>query len=143
MRAWLYDRLTTDVTLQGLVGVGVSRPTGQWLFPRESLTSANIPFPYVAYGLGNDTNEELAEASDHVAHRQFLQIWVFDEGADYLKIDAVLDRVKVLLHNAQSPPDMVTRVGWLERSQDFAQQTLNAIFRYDRYQAIISKGSAP
>lgn len=134
----MYDLLTNDVPLKTLVG---ATRTDQWLFPRESLVSANVITPYLAYGLGNNTNEDLAEDDDHIANRQFLQIWAFDAGADYNLIDDVLDRVKVLLHNAQSPPDLVTRVGWLERSQDFYQQTLEAVFRYDRYQAIISKGS--
>jgi hypothetical protein len=139
MRAWLYDTLVNSVELRTMMGYAEEEMRAQ-VMPRHSHDTINIKKPFIIYGLGNNTNEDLAEADDHEAHRQFLQIWVHDEGGDFSLIDDILEELKKLLIGASSAPDKVTMVRWLENSQEFNNETYNTIFRYARFQAIISKG---
>lgn len=139
MRAWLYDHLTLDPIIQGFLG-GTLLSAQSRIFPRESMLSVNAEKPYLVYGLGNDSNEDLSEDPGHEAHRQFFQIWIHDEGGSYDVIDDMIPVIKASLQNASDPASNVTTVRWLETSQEFSNETLNTIFRYIRFQAIISKG---
>lgn len=138
MRAWLYDTLTSDVELQALMGgpVGIL----ERVVPRQSQMTSNIEKPYLIYGLGTNTNEDLAEDGDHEAHRQFFQVWIHDEGGDYGLIDDIVELVKRALVNKTSPAHRVSMVRWLETSSEFYNETYDTLFRYVRFQAIISKG---
>lgn len=142
MRAWLYDTLRTDTDLQLELGITEAELSTR-IVPRESQSTFNLPKPFFVYGLGNNTNEDLAEDQDHEAHRQFFQIWIHDEGGDYGLIDNCITIIKRRLHLASHPPSKVTTVRWLETSGEFANETYNTIFRYLRFQAIISKGESP
>lgn len=146
MRIWLYDLLVSDVPLRTLLGVEATDQTTMMrrIKPRQSETSipTNADIPFLVIGLGNETNEGLGEANDHVAERQFFSIWVHDRGGDYTKIDQIIARVKAILREASSPAYMVTMVNYLETSQEFENQTYNTLFRYIRFQAILSKGAA-
>jgi len=141
MRAWLYDLLVGSAELQVAMGYSADRMSAQ-VMPRRSQETFNILKPFIVYGLGNNTNEDLAEDTDHEAHRQFFQIWIHDDGGDFGRIDDIIEVVKRLLTNASSPVDHVTQVRWLETSQEFNNETYNTLFRYVRFQAIISKGKA-
>lgn len=133
MRVWLYDTLIAAPTVEELVEDRV--------FPRESFDSSVVKKPFLVYGLGNDTNEHLSDEDDHEAHRQFFQIWIHDEGGDYSVIDDGVQAVKDLMKGASSKEFSITTVRWLETSQEFSDQTMNTIFRYIRFQAIISRGA--
>ena len=111
--------------------------------PRESQDTINLPKPFLVYGLGNSTNEDLAEDGDHEAYRQFFQVWVHDEGGSFDLIDDTIEVVKRRLHLASHAPSKVTLVRWLENSAEFSNETYNTVFRYMRFQAIISKGVTP
>lgn len=137
MRTWLYQTLIGSDALK--TWAGVDSLTGQ-VVPRFSQTTINLPKPFLVYGLGNDTNESLSEDADHLAHRQFFQIWVHDEGGDYDRIDRGLGIVKTLLVNQSDRASNLTTINWLETSQEFNSEQYNTIFRYLRFQAIISKG---
>jgi len=139
VRVWLYDTLHNAPALQGyynnlpLVNLDV--------FPRESLHDTVQRKPFIVYGLGNDTNEQLSEDKNHKAHRQFFQVWIHDDGGDYTRIDDLVEIVVNLLQGQAAPSYDITNVHWLETSQEFSDQTFNTLFRYIRFQAIISKGA--
>ena len=138
MRTWLYDTLVGSFELRTLFEYNTDDWPSQ-VMPRES--QSVIPHkPFIIYGLGNNTNEDLSEDPGHEAHRQFFQIWLHDEGGDYQRIDDALVIVKALLINKFHVPSKLTTVRWLENSQEFSNETYNSIFRYARFQAIISKG---
>lgn len=139
MRAFLYDLLTTDAELQSLFGWTLEEAQDR-VIPRQSEESINIPAPYIVYGLGNNTNEALAEDTDHTAHRQFFQVWIYDEGGDYGLIDDAIPVVKRILVNAHDTVSKVTTILWLETSAEFYNETYNKLFRYIRFQAIVSEG---
>lgn len=139
MRTWLYDTLTSDPSLQSYLGGSLVTARTR-VVPRESRTTISLPKPFLIYGLGNETNEDLSEDPQHSASRQFFQVWVHDEGASYIKIDEMVEAVKETLKVVSSYSSEVISTRWLETSQEFANQTYNTIYRYARFQAILGKG---
>lgn len=143
MRAWLYDRLTTDPDLQGELGGADAALTR--IMPRRSQTTINVDRPFLIYGLGNETNEQLADstADDAEAARQFFQVWVHDEGESFVLIDDLVEMVKRRLIGANAPAFDIVTIAWLETSQEFNNETYGTNFRYIRFQAILAKGKTP
>lgn len=144
MRTWLYDRLTTDASLQADLGgvVGIR----DRVMPRRSQTFVPLEKPFMIYGLGNSTDEELSDSTsrDKRAERQFFQVWVHDVDGTYLAIDNIIPKVIARLHGASHPPSRVLTTRYLETSQEFGNETYGTIFRYIRFQAIITQeGNTP
>jgi hypothetical protein len=144
MRAFLFDLLTTDQELWPLIGVGTLEQAQEQIMPRQSQENILARRPFLVYGLGNATNEQLADddAGDHEAERQFFQVWIHDEGGSYNLIEDIIPVVKRRLIGASHPPSKLVTIRYLETSGEFSNQTYNTIFRYIRFQAIIAKGAA-
>lgn len=140
MRAWLFDIISTNADIMAKLNY-TAPEARERVMPRRSQSNINIVKPFIVYGLGNATNEDLAEAQDHTAYRQFLQIWIHDEGGSYIQIDEIIEILKKILIGQHSATSNVTTIRWLETSQEFSNETDNTIFRYVRFQAIISKGA--
>ena len=143
MRTWLYDRLTTDDQLTQILG-GVEEVKDR-VMPRRSRQVIPSQSPFIIYGLGNDTNEELGDstANDVDTHRQFFQVWIHDEDSgSYSLIDDIIPVVKRLLVGASSPENNIMTIAWLENSQEFNNETYNTLFRYMRFQAILGRTGA-
>lgn len=140
MRAFLYDLLTTDEDLQSELG-GAGDILNRVL-PRRSRDNIEGPRPFLIFGLGNSTAEDLADstANDATAERQFFQVWVHDDSKSYLRIDRMVDMVKKRL-TGQSDGKSILTIRYLETSQEFNNETYNTIFRYIRFQAIIAEGT--
>jgi len=134
--------LASYPALWPLFGVADANEMLNRIVPRYSQTTINLPKPFLIYGLGNATNEDLAEDTDHVAFRQFFEVWVHDEGGDFDLIDDIVFEVKKALTGENDPSSMLTNVRWLETSGEFHNDTYNTNFRYIRFQGIISKGAA-
>jgi hypothetical protein len=140
IRVWVYDTLKGSTPLRTLLGYTALEMATQ-VMPRES--QQVVPKkPFIIYGLGNNTNEGLSEDPGHKADRQFFQIWIHDEGGDFARIDSGVEIIKTLFQNAFHVPSMVSHTNWLETSQEFSNETYGSIFRYIRFQAIVSKGVA-
>lgn len=135
MRTWLHQTLKNDPDIQTWLGGNLE---GR-VFPRFTKFTSVIPKPFIIHGLGN-RSDMLPSEDEGFGERQYLQVWLHDEGADYTKIDEGLDIVKAALVNGSDKASNLTTVQWLETSQEFNNETYNTIFRYLRFQAIISKG---
>jgi hypothetical protein len=147
MRAWLYDWIVSDPALASKLGVDLDDLPSH-VTPRraqENVTYEDLPRPFLIYGLGNATAEQLSDstANDAQAERQFFQVWVHDEGGDFNLIDEIVAIVIKRLRGAKSVPDFVYTVEYLETSQEFNNQTYGTNFRYIRFQAIKAKVGAP
>lgn len=140
MRALLYDLLTTDTDLQQELG-GADAIKAR-VMPRRSQGNINIEKPFIIFGLGNATNEQLSDSTsdDEEAYRQFFQIWVHDEGESFVRIDDLIQIIKRRLIGVTSPAHHVVTIFWLETSQEFNNETYNTNFRYIRFQAVIAQG---
>lgn len=135
MRTWLHQRLISSAEVQTWLG---GDPAGR-VFPRFTQSTIPGPRPFIIHGLGN-SSDMLSSEDEGFGRRQYFQVWLHDEGADYTRIDEGLDIVTALLVNQSDPASNLTTVQWLETSQEFNNETYNTIFRYLRFQAIISKG---
>lgn len=140
MRAWLFDLLTTHPPLQAKLG-GTLATAKDRVMPRRSEETINVAKPFLMYGLGNSTSEELSDstangAQDKDAERQFFQIWVHDDGGYYNQIDEMVGIIIPLVKGASSKADRIITVRYLETSAEFSNETYNTNFRYIRFQAI-------
>jgi len=88
--------------------------------------------------MGNDTDMRLAEY-DVAPHTQFFQVYVHDEPADYDRID---DMVKLVIaafkYVESSAVNRIITTRYLETSRDLDDAILNTIFRYIRFQFVMS-----
>lgn len=130
MRTWLNNTLKNDTQLTTMLTGGVHQG--------ESMTSANVVKPFLVYTIGNATDEQLSEEPEG-PERQFFQIYIHDEGADYQQIDDIIARVKTLLRNARDPESGIITVIYLETSRDLDDGTMGTILRYIRFVAIKEK----
>lgn len=141
MRTWLNQRILADGPLVALLELKPSEVAEDRVFSAGSLTSVSTPKPFIVHLMGNSTDAGLAE-EDADAQRQFWQIWVHDEPADYTRIDAIHERLKIIFKNAADPASWVQTTFHLERSRDFDDQVLGTIFKYARFQSILTKVGA-
>lgn len=150
MRTWLYDTLTSSTELQSdLGGVEAIKSRviprrSQQVMPQAEEPSEDVT-PYLAFGLGNSTSENLADSTaqdlnDKDADRQFFEVWVYDDGGSYLKIDSLVAKIIKLLNGAASPENQVLTVIYLETSSEFSNETYGMNFRYIRFQAVKVRG---
>lgn len=132
-RTWLFSTLTTTPAITNYVGTRV--------FPKKSMKSSVEAHPFIVFKLGVNANEDLSETNQ--SNRQYFQIFVHDhadgETGDYLKIDDILKAIKETLVNAASASDELISIIYLETSQDFEDETLNTVYKYMRFQAILGK----
>lgn len=141
MRAFLYNKLTLDPGLQAELGGAQGILTR--VVPRRSQDDIMVPRPFLVFGLGTESDENLVDstANDGEASRQFFQVWVHDEGGSYAKVDDLVKLVKDCLIGASDPASNVLTIRFLETSQEFSNETYNTNFRYIRFQAIIGKAT--
>jgi hypothetical protein len=117
-----------------------SRPA--WSLENLS-TPSTCPGPFLIYGLGNSTAENLVDSTDDSARdpeRQFSQVWAHDESGDYGLVDDMVAEIKRALSGASSPEHGVLTTRYLETSQEFGSEQYKTIFRYVRFQHIIAQG---
>jgi hypothetical protein len=138
MRAFLYDELIGCDELwpffDGEEGIKLDR-----VVPRNSQLTINLKKPFIIFGLGHFSEEDLSEDPDFEQGRQFIQIWVHDEGPTYALVDQIIPVIKKLFRGKGDKATGIIQIRFLEVSQEFKNETYNTVFRYIRFQAIISK----
>ena len=129
-RIWLRNTLGSSSPLVDFVPV-------ERMLQGESVLSAQIVKPFLVYRFGNKTPEDLAEDMPDVA-RQFLSIYLHDVPADYSRIDQMEMAVIHSLNLASSRNESVVTTRYLETSRDLDDQALGTIYRYVRFQLIMT-----
>lgn len=107
------------------------------IFQGESATTSLMPRPFIFYTIGVRSSENLSEERD--AARQFFQIYVHDDPADYVRIDTIISILRRGLKNQGDPASGWMTTRYLESSTDLDDQTLGTIMRYIRFQAIMEE----
>lgn len=133
LRTWATSVLKTDT---GLLAAFDGR-----VFAGQSLMTAQITKPYLVVKLMNDLAEFPDDDPDVVArpHRQFFMIYVHGERPSYADLDNYCDLVKRAFQlNSGSVADRITRTLFLEQSADFDDVSLDTVFRYLRFQAVMT-----
>ena len=129
-RQFIHETLKNDPTLQTLVTERV--------YQGESLTSSQQVKPFLVWRLGNDTAEGLAEVDAH-PHRQFFQVYAHDEPADYSQVDTMCEAVIGAFRAVSgSGVEHIYTTVYLETSRDLDDAVLETIFRYVRFQLVMS-----
>lgn len=134
MRALIYDTLVGSTALAQEIPNLASR-----VLPRKSQGTIEGTRPFIVYGLGNATEENLTDetADEGWAERQFFQIWVHDETRSFVKIDRIVSEIKKLFNGLAPGVGEVLVIRYLETSQEFGNETYNTNFRYIRFQAVM------
>jgi hypothetical protein len=129
-RTWLINVLGASAPLLDFIPF-------ERMLQGESVLSADITKPFLVYRFGNKTSEDLAEDMPDVA-RQFLSIYLHDAPADYSRIDEMEMAVIHGLNLASSEEESVVTTRYLETSRDLDDQALGTIYRYVRFQLIMT-----
>lgn len=129
MRQFIYDTLRLDSAVSAVVG--------NRIYQGESMDMAELVRPFLVYRLGNETNELFSEDAQ-MPHREFFQVYVHDNPADYMRIDDLCKLVRTSLVGGPYPDYKILRVNYLETSRDLDDSTMRTILRYIRFQAVLS-----
>lgn len=130
MRAWLHQQLTD-------IAATITEGGPSNIYQNESMLTAVEVKPFWVYSIGNMTSELLSEDMD--PGRQFFQIYVHDEGADYSRIDDHVEIIKAGLRNKNDKDARIINVIFLETSRDLDDQSMGTLMRYIRFQAIVER----
>lgn len=135
MRAWLHQYLIADETLMALVKGGIQ--------PSQHPNSVHVPQqrPFLIHRFSTERSE-LRDGGVSVAQSSFVTISAHDTPGDYMRIDAVLERVKTLMESAQSTTDptdlayLLVRCEWDGGTEDLYDPDKETIFRQSRFRII-------
>jgi hypothetical protein len=134
MRAWLHSVIETDPVLAEPEAAGGLGVEGE-VFAGHSLLDTPDHKPFVVHQMGNNTSERMSD--EYSPQRQFVTIYVHDEGRSYIRIDRIIARLKVILDNAPgSAADGVMTAHYLETSQDLEDDQMGTIVKFIRFQLI-------
>lgn len=117
---------------------GVSALAGTRVFQGESMITAQVEKPFLVFRIGNETSFDLS-GEDVTPRRVFFQIYVHDSGPDYQRVDDLGKAVKTAFRvNRKSVANSIMDTIYLETSRDLDDPSLETIFRYFRFQLILS-----
>lgn len=138
MRIWLHQRLVGDAALRDILFAGddpLPDDAEASVYASHSLEGVPERKPFVVHDMGNATSERLSDVYSPV--RQFVTIYVHDEGYDYIRIDQVIAALRALLDNSPSAPGFgVITCHYLETSRDLEDDQMGTIVKYVRFQII-------
>lgn len=122
-RIWVYTKLTTDTPLAALINTQVYQST--------SLVVAPSQRPFVLYRQTSDVQSFRGDDGDRVRQSGFM-IFAHDIPGDYLRIDTIMDRFKILFGDTSDSAQGIVRSTWLEDSEDLRDDDMGTITRFAR-----------
>lgn len=138
MRTWLHQRLVTSDALRDLLFADADAMPANAedsIYGSHSIENVPTKKPFIVHNMGNDTSASLGEGSR--AHRQYIIIYVHDEGNDYTRIDDIISELINLLDDAPGSAEFgVLTAHYLETSQDLEDDQMGTIVKYARFQII-------
>lgn len=123
-RATLRDLLALDTEMQTMVS-----PDGWYAFGAPD-TPPERPFVVMKWGETEPGLGVIVPGSARVA------LWVYDEPADFARIDAVIDRAKRILDAAEHVIGLdgtITQADWVGDSEDFKDDVYECLVRTSVY----------
>ena len=132
-RAWLYSQITGDASTLAMIPGGMHAST--------SLEKTPELKPFIMFRLSAHRPGNRGDDVD-VDRLESYQLFVHDVPGDYLQIDSIIKRLKDLLVNVKDPAAGISRVIWLEDSEDFRDEDMGTILRYARIQIRYRPGGA-
>lgn len=132
LRTFITEVLRTDTALQEVFASRV--------LAGQSIMTAQTPKPYIVVKLMNGIDEGFDDP-DVVSrpHRQFFMIYLHNQRPSYVDLDDWCGLVKNAFRlRPTSSADRITWITFLEQSADFDDVTLDTVFRYLRFQAVMT-----
>lgn len=127
-RETVYALLTTD---EQLINLGIHADT-VWNIEAVDNPERGKPFLVTAWGTTPRPPFQAARSRE-------LTVWAHDEGADYLRIDAILERVRQLLEGLTDQGG-ITQVDWEGASGDLYDGGFRTITRNFGFRVIGADG---
>jgi hypothetical protein len=130
VRKLAYQAMRHDSELHEIVG--------ERIYQRGSLPDGIPPtaeVPYLVYNLGVTAGHGPRALR---ATRPTIQVWAHDKVGDYFRIDAALDRVKIVLEAVEHQGTFL-EIRFAESSPDLWDDLLKHIVRYSRFQAALTE----
>jgi hypothetical protein len=124
-RSWVYGRMNNDATLTALIPGGVHAST--------SLDKTPASKPFIMYRVIAHVPDMRGDDTRQTESESFL-IFAHSAPGDYLAIDAILARLKVLFDNVVDQANNIVRSTWIETSEDFRDEDMGTILKYCRIQ---------
>lgn len=122
-RTWAYQRMANDATLMALLPGGVHQTTAVEHTPHEK--------PYIIYRQTSDTSRFRGDDGDQSRTNGYM-LFAHDVPGDFLKIDAIMDRLKVLFQDIVDQANGVIRCVWVETSDDIRDDDMGTILKFGR-----------
>jgi Protein of unknown function (DUF3168) len=111
---------------------------GERIYQRGSLVDGippTVETPYIVYHFSNEGVEGPTALR---ATNRTVQVWAHDTIGDYFRIDAILDRVKIVLE-AEEHRETFMEIRFAEKSPDLWDDLLKHLVRYSRFQAVLTE----
>lgn len=127
MREYVFGLLADDATLAAAAGFADTQALSAAMFGSNAVDDKPGPRPFIVLHWGNVDSQKFGSTG-----RRDLTIWVYDEPADYTRIDAVLRRARTLIESAvgvQTEVGWLNAVDWLGESDDLWDESYGAITR--------------
>jgi hypothetical protein len=128
VRETVFSILTTDEELQAL---GITEAT-VWSIEAADNPDRGKPFVVIAWST-------VPRPQHTAARRRDLVVWAHDEGGDYSRIDAILERVRQLLVGTVHQGG-ITQVDWEGASGDLYDDGFRTITRNSGFRVIGADG---
>lgn len=123
-RVWVYERMKDDTTLMALLPGGIHAST--------SLDKAPEGKPFIMYRNTSDVALLRGDDSDLYRQQGFM-ILVHDHVGDYMGIDEVIARLRVLFADAVDQEAGIRSIH-IETSDDWRDEDMGTVMKYIRIQ---------
>jgi hypothetical protein len=132
LRTFLSSVLKTDTALAQVFNARV--------YADQSVMTAQTVKPYIIFKLMNDLDEGFDDPDVQARpHRQFVMVYVHGERPSYTDLDDYCALVKDAFRlRPSSSEDRITWMTFIEQSADFDDVSLDTVFRYLRFQAVMT-----
>jgi hypothetical protein len=123
----VYGLLATDAALATAAGYADTTHLSAAIFGSNSVDDVPAPRPFIVLHWGSVEPTRYGTVG-----RRELTIWVYDEPADYARIDAMLRRIRTLISSAvgvATTLGWLHQVDWLGESDDLWDESYQAIAR--------------
>jgi hypothetical protein len=115
--------MANDAPLNALLEGGIHQSTKISVAPHDK--------PFILFRQTSDTPDVRGDDRDNGRQTGFM-IFAHDVPGDYLRIDAILARLKILFGDTNDPANLITRSIWLESSDDTRDEDMGTITRWGR-----------
>lgn len=122
-RIWVYEKMAEDAVLEEMVE--------DRIFASTSLDAAPHDKPFIMYRQTSDVPLTRGDDKDQNRQNGFM-IFAHDIPGDYLRIDMMIEQLKVLFGDVEDQSAGIINSSWFETSDDLRDEDMGTIVKYGR-----------